>query len=1109
MDRSDEKMTDRQVRHLATTDFATNLVVQAGAGTGKTSLLVERALNAIGSGVTDVEGLAAITFTEKAAGEMRERLALGLDRLRALACDEIELDETEAADRAFRYLTGDGGQVALDIAARALSAMEELDGGTVVTIHGFCSELLRRFPIEAGVDPDFIVDSGEQTRSLLRSEWESFLTAELGADGRRGELWRNTLGDTSLGRLGETARALAGFGIPEKLLDGDSGISTRELFAETADDLDREIREMLERQRGMTDGTRAIFSYAASALAGLRDDGLEGFRTALDANAELLAKITASRWSKPKVTKKLENVTKTDFDRLLDESSRIVRGLNPVDDRRAGEIVTLLGAFIREFRERSLRRGYVSFDGLLALPRDLLRDHRQVRRSLKRSYRLLLVDEFQDTDPLQYEIVLLLAERTDDEADDAYAARLAPGRLFVVGDPKQSIYRFRGADYSAYRRAIDRIVEDGGRKLELLANFRSVPGVLNPVNRLFSAGGCWSASAYQPEYVAIDPARPQDDPAPRMELWSVDLESGARAEERREAEGRVLAAAIRERVVTQGLCDYRNITILFRAFTNIAHYLRPLRERGVPFVVDGGRDFLQRPEVAQLIATLRTVSQPSDPAALLAFLRSPAGAASDTELAEYARNRGSWDWRRPVDPRRFPLIADGFERLQRISEETVGLPADAVIRRVIERTHLLPLGAAAFEGPQRVANLRKLAAAAGELARDGRLSLEDVVDAIADGQLEEIKTDRPLADDAADAVRITSIHRMKGLENDWIILPDFARQKHSPGSESVSIDAVVVPDGRTALALKVDRIVNSAQVWHDCENRAHADAEEIRVLYVAMTRAKESAVVLVGPSRNNATWVNALAPWGYDPENVPADGAMLCNGEVLHRRVQAGEQREAAIVESSEDVREAVRRYGEAVDRLQTAAVAPLSTPSGTDEGQPFSRESREASATSGRELGKGVGQVLHQLLEHWNLRDPGTLVSDLDSLVLSVARESGLDAKELKARALPILDGFLASDLVDRLRSVEIVGREVPMLFRDPEGRVFNGSVDLLYRDGDGRLFVADYKTDRDDDEQRLVERYGKQLGIYADAAHAAMGGLFAPRQELWLLAKGTRIPV
>ncbi len=1103
------KMTDREVRHLATTDFATNLVVQAGAGTGKTSLLVERALNAIGSGVTEVEGLAAITFTEKAAGEMRERLALGLDRLRALACNESEFDEAEAADRAFRYLTGDGGQSAPDIAARALTAMEELDGGTVVTIHGFCSELLRRFPIEAGVDPDFVVDTGEQARSLLRSEWDSFLTSELGSNGQRGELWRNALGDSSLSRLGETAHALAGFGIPEELLDAAPGISTRELFAGTADRLVREIREMLERQRGMTDGTRTFFSYVASALTGLRDDGLDGFRAALDANPDLLAKITAPRWSKPKVNKKLENVSEAEFDRRVAESARIVRGLHPVDDRRAGEVLTLLGDFIREFRERLLRRGYVSFDGLLALTRDLLRDHRQVRKSLKRSYRLLLVDEFQDTDPLQYEIVLLLAERTDDEADDAYSARLAPGRLFVVGDPKQSIYRFRGADYSAYRRAIDRIVEDGGRKLELLANFRSVPGVLNPVNRLFSAGGCWNASAYQPEYVAIDPARLQDDPAPRVELWTVELSPGARAEERREAEGRVLAAAIRERVVTQGLCDYRNITILFRAFTNIAHYLRPLRERGVPFVVDGGRDFLQRPEVAQLIATLRTVSQPSDPAALLAFLRSPAGAASDAELAAYARDGGGWDWRLPIDPLRFPKIAGAFDRLQRIAEESIGLPADAVVRRVIEGTHLLPLGAAAFEGPQRVANLRKLAAAAGELARDGRLSLEEVVEAIADGQLEEIKTDRPLADDAADAVRITSIHRMKGLENDWVILPDFARQKHAHGSDGISIDAVVVPDGRNALALKVDEIVNSAQVWHDFENRAHADAEEIRVLYVAMTRARERAVVLVGPSRSNAAWVDALAPWGYDPEEVPDDDALLCNGGVLHRRVRATERQEPAVGERSEDVREAVRRYGEAVDRLQSAAVPPLATPSGIEEGRPFSPDAREVTARGGRELGKATGRVLHVLLENWDLRDTGALASDLGRLAATVARESGLDAEELTARASPILDEFLASDLVDRLRSVEVVGREVPMLFRDREGRVFNGSVDLLYRDGDGRLVVADYKTDRDDDEQKLAERYGEQLGIYADAVHAAMGGLFAPRRELWLLAKGTRIPV
>ena len=151
--------------------------------------------------------------------------------------------------------------------------------------------------------------------------------------------------------------------------------------------------------------------------------------------------------------------------------------------------------FVEEYREAYLRRGLVSFDGLLALCRDLLRDHPDVRERTKERFRMVLVDEFQDTDPLQHEIVLLLAERPDGAAREAYLAELDPGRLFVVGDAKQSIYRFRGADYGAYRLAIRRIVETGGEILHLVGNFRSVPGLIEPANRIFEAAeGCWQPS---------------------------------------------------------------------------------------------------------------------------------------------------------------------------------------------------------------------------------------------------------------------------------------------------------------------------------------------------------------------------------------------------------------------------------------------------------------------------------------------------------------------------------------------------------------------------------------------------------------------------------------
>ena len=194
--------------------------------------------------------------------------------------------------------------------------------------------------------------------------------------------------------------------------------------------------------------------------------------------------------------------------RVATQFSRLGQQLHKVDDEVSRDLVDAVRPFALEAREELLRRAYVSFDGLLVLARDLLLRSTDVRNALKKRFRMLLVDEFQDTDPVQYEIVLLLAEKDGNKAGDPYRAALEPGRLFIVGDPKQSIYRFRGADFAAYRRAVERILECDGAQLNLVANFRSVPDVTEPVNRLFEAAdGCWEPSRYQPDYAAIESSR--------------------------------------------------------------------------------------------------------------------------------------------------------------------------------------------------------------------------------------------------------------------------------------------------------------------------------------------------------------------------------------------------------------------------------------------------------------------------------------------------------------------------------------------------------------------------------------------------------------------------
>jgi len=1094
---------DQTDRLLAATEFDHNIVVEAGAGTGKTSLLVERILTAVGSGRVKIGEIGAITFTEKAAGEMRQRLATGLERLLEAARGKVTTDPGEEADRALDHLLGSFSVPVDEVAARALAALRELDRSRVETIHTFCAGLLREFPVEVGVQPDFAVDTGEVQIAVHEELWERFFARELGQDARRGDLWRRVLGAFSMEHAEELASALASFSTPDALLSVDAiEHGPDEILGEQVDALIAALRSILERQTGMRPKGEEDCRAMIQALEALLTDGPAAFAKIHDAHKNLVTRAPDSAAFDKK--KSYGEVSGRELNRIGKSFETLGKQVLKVRHGPLRDLLEAVLPFAVEAREELLRRGYVTFDGLLVLARDLLRDHPDVRRRLKQRFRMLLVDEFQDTDPLQYEIVLFLGERTDDDATDAYDTRLEPGRLFVVGDPKQSIYRFRGADYDAFRRAVERILDQDGKRALLTANFRSVPGVISAVNALFDPPGsrCWERSDYQPDYEAIDAVRPDDGTAPAVEVWTVDAGENPLAGQRREAEGRVIAEWIRS-TVDPVKPEYEKITILLRAFTQLADYLRPLRKLGIPFVVDGGREFLARPEVAHLLVILKALARPSDAAALLAYLRSPLGAVTDVELAAYASAKNPWSWLEEADPDKFPDVARAFAQLRELAASTRDVPADEVVRKVVAETDLLTLSAAAFEGPQRVANLTKLAAAASELAREGRLSLIEVVEALEEGRTSLATTDSPLADEATDAVRVMTIHKAKGLENDIVILPDLARDQSTGNrGEAVEVKTVRLRGGGKALAVKVGDATSLAWARHVHDERWHGESEEVRVLYVGTTRACKRLILIAAPSRRRAPWVQALGSLGYSIEEPGDDGSTLLDGRVLHvRRVPGTDERESGH-EIPSGAPDAVESYRKALDRMSDAG-PPIRTPSQEERWKDDGSSGVRGFAD--RDTAKVVGIVTHLLLERWDGRDDATLLEEVAGVSRATAEEAGVDPTAVEREVREIFVGFLASELRGRLREVEVLGRETPIVESDEAGRVYRGTLDLLYKDADGEYVVADYKTDRKTDPSVLDETYGPQLSIYARAVQLALSLPSPPRRELWLLRTAT----
>jgi len=1031
---------DHAARLTAATDLTTNLVVSAGAGTGKTSLLVERILTAIGSGHAPLPSIAAITFTDKAAGELRHRLASGLAELHALAAGERHAPVTPAAANAFAWLTGSGVSSAA-IASRVADAEGSLDRASVTTIHGLCSEILRAHPLAAGLPPGFIADKGLAGRRLAAQEWTAFVESELQTAGPRTGLWERLLAALTLTEIQEIARALAGGALSRAALAGEHRIvDLRAALGERALELADDIRRAQARAGGVTPAPTEWLMEAERVLTLFASEGAAPARAAIDRCSRVPGAM-------PEVRTK--NVTPADADALkaIERRARpLLRGLAKWDERLEADLFAALLPFARALRTRQERAGIVDFDGLLVRARDLLRDDPEIRSVWKRRFEMILVDEFQDTDPIQYEIVFFLAEREGGSAPDAYATKLAPGRLFIVGDAKQSIYRFRGADYAAYRRAVSHVLAEGGAELSLRSNFRSIPAVLIPINALFApSGNAWTASEYLPDYDAIDPER-GDAVEAAVEIWTTTA-SSASARDRRRAESQALAAELSALTATPGSLRFDDILVLFRGFTDLAPYLRAMREASIPFVVSGGRTFFERTEITQAMAVLRAVADPEDPIALLAYRRSPAGGVPDTELSGDAP---------PV------ALAAADLRLSALRAAAAAMPVDAAVRHVLEASGLITLSGLAFEASQRVANLEKLALAASELARDGRRTLIETLDALEDGFESDEEGDSPLADAERDAVRVMSIHRAKGLEARVVVLADTAAERRGARVSKAST-RMVRTDAGEYVRLTAPSFANAASIVATLDDALHEEAEDIRLLYVALTRARDKLIVFGGGVRKSP-WNDALASW--------QDG--------VTRRVVSGSFAAGPAAAPGEvGAPAAAARYDAATAAVAALAAPRFRGPSAADDDEP----AVSAPGALPADLARDVGRMVHARLA-------------------GLAIDGGTDASREVDRLLAL---FAQSPLAARLAAARVLGREVPMLLEE-DGARWHGAIDLLLRDADGTIVVADFKTDSDD--SGAAKRHAEQLRIYTRAVRRAMPGSTV-RAELWMLRSGRVIEV
>jgi ATP-dependent exoDNAse (exonuclease V) beta subunit len=862
---------DQQARRLISEAIDDTLVVEAAAGTGKTTELVRRIVGVLAEGRADVREIVAVTFTEKAAGELKLRIRQQLEEARRAAGDT-------------------------EVGTRLEHAVQNLEEAHVSTIHGFCADLLRERPVEASIDPLFRVLTEGQAERLFTDAFGGWLQHVLAEppEGVRRSLRRASRGV----RPGEADED----GPTERLRRAGLALTEWRDFrgAWSRDPFDRRgaIGPLVELVHTLADLSQSP-SYAgdnlfvdtepvrrlsrdlrrrASRSADEDLDGLESLLIELRKNRDVRR---ARKGSGPTYAKGVSRA------QVLEARDSLLQALDDFQIRADADLAALLQsellACVDRYEQLKTREGALDFLDLLVRARDLVRDNTAVRLHFQRRFRRLFVDEFQDTDPLQAELLLLLASSDPDETRWDRVVPV-PGKLFVVGDPKQSIYRFRRADVDIYRRVCDLLVERGATRVELRRSFRSVPGIQRAVNAAFEPLMDGNVEAHQPQYVPLEPVREDHEGQPSLVVLPVPQPYGQRFIAAREIE-RSLPDAVGAYVewlvkhsgwtVTERHApgrrvplQARHVCVLFRRFVSYGEdvtrpYVEALEARGIPHVLVGGKAFHEREEVEAIRAALAAIEWPDDQLSVFASLRGALFAIGDEELLEYHHLSGRFHpFRIPESlPPGLEPVREALTLLRALHVARNRRPVADTITALLDHTRAHVGLVLRPGGEQTLANVLHVSELARQYELEGGLSFRGFVEALQESARGGQAAEAPILEEGSDGVRLMTVHKAKGLEFPVVVLGDITARL-APWDASRHVDVA-----RGVCALRIGGWSPQELNDHKALELVRERKEGERIAYVAATRARDLLVVpAVGDEPYAEGWVSPLNAAIYPPE---------------------------------------------------------------------------------------------------------------------------------------------------------------------------------------------------------------------------------------------------
>ncbi len=1066
---------DVAARRRVRDDHDASLFVEAGAGTGKTTALVDRVVALVARGAVELRELAAITFTEAAAAELRDRIRAGLEAAAAGTVDWIDDERARARCRA---------------------ALDEIDDAALTTLHGFSQRLLTEYPLEAGLPPVFEVLDDIRARVRFEQRWGELVDSLFANPELREVLLRGMVLGLRFDHLRDVARMLHDnhdrVGSPDPVpalppLDVAPLVAALDAVVAMRDQCKLDADKLAEHIDSVVVPLRA-------ELASERRDLLD--LLAFLGDAPDPAKRSGGRktsWRCP-----IDDVKAA----TLHASEVLAELLSAQRLAVLGALIHHVVAFVRTFAEERRSEGTLEFHDLLVLARDLLRDRSDVRAAAARRWRRILLDEFQDTDPLQIQLAALLTTLDADAGERAWHdLAVESGRLVVVGDPKQSIYRFRRADLRVYDVARSSLGLDAAALTE---NFRSVPPIVDFVNQVFEGLLVPDAPGLQAAHVALHAHRGAlDDANPPVSVFgdvstdNVDLI--------REQEAADVAAIVqrveRDRWLVSDAsgatrpATYSDVAILIPSRTVLPGIEDALERAGIPARVESQSLLFATAEVRDLLSVLSAVDDPSDHIAVVAALRAPAFGCSDRELADHVAAGGSWDYRIEREATVEQLgaehpVVSGLRALRALWHERWWRSVSETVEAVVRERRLLELAVARRRPRDHWRRIRFFVDQARAWDDAGAGALRGFVEWAreqADERARVLESVAPEPDD--EAVRILTVHGAKGLEFPIVVLAGLSTQpmRFSPA-------VVWDDDGRAEYFNGTKQ--SGARVetpGYDAAAKAeelHDKAERLRLLYVAMTRARDHLVVSLHRKEKADCHARSVAEQLEGAEFDVLDPGPP-EAAVASEPGTSPPAEPAAFEEWAARRASALERAAVPTSVAATTLASAEPDRTGADDATELDPGlAKDAPADDAPPWRRGrastaVGRAVHAVLQTVSLPD----APDLAEIARAQALAEGVGDREDEVRA------FARSALAAPIVRSAVEGadsrwwREVPVA-ATVDGLLLEGFIDLLV-EIDGELVVVDYKTDQLDDARldAALARYSVQGAAYALALEAALG--------------------